>query len=101
MGSSSYDLSALAESASEERSLHLDWHGKRILTIPPPELWSDDVQRIGRAGDNEGSARALLGDGPYDAYVAATGLGAEMLWTLVIRHFGATSVGESSASSVS
>lgn len=93
-----YELTGLVE-ARQHEGLELKWHGKPLLTVPHPALWSDTIMDLATAGENAGTLRALCGDEEYDAFVETTGLGAAIVWDAVKDHYGADSVGESLASS--
>lgn len=40
------------------------------VRIPPPDLWPDGVDELIRSKDVEGAYRAVLGDEPYERFMA-------------------------------
>lgn len=71
-----------------------------VFTIPPPELWPDEVGTFARANDDVGAATVLLGgEDRYREFVAAGG-SATIVWSIIKDEKGAT-LPESSGSSTS
>ena len=57
------------------------------ITIPPPQVWSDEVMRCARADDAEGAGIALLGKDEYQRFCEAGGSGA-LLSSMVSDELG-------------
>lgn len=57
------------------------------FTIPPPELWTDEILEVVEKGDAIPSARVLLGD-RYDAFVDAGGSAALVMAIVKDAHGG-------------
>ena len=85
---------------AEEGSIEIEVEGGKVFTIPPPELWPDEVAEAAKRNDTVASAAALLGDeAEYEAFKSAGG-SATLLWSIIQDELGAD-VGESPASSIS
>lgn len=84
----------------DEGAIDIELENGTTVRVDPPELWPDEAQKLGRAGDDEGAAVALLGgQDQYDEFVAGGGT-AMLLWSIVKDVHG-LNAGESGASSSS
>lgn len=98
-GPSRVDLDDYKAKKAEEGSIEIKTSAG-VFTIPPPELWDDEVGAAARANDDIGAATVLLG-GPerYAEFVKAGG-SATVVWSIIKDEKGAT-LPESSGSSTS
>lgn len=73
----------------EDRGVDIVLEDNVTIRVPAPQLWSDEVLKLGARGDVVGAARALIGDDQFDLLVAAGG-NANMLMAIVEDETGAT-----------
>ena len=83
----------------DEGAIDLQLDDGTTVTVPPAQVWADDVMVCASAGDLIGAGIALLGKDEYDHFVRAGGSGA-LLSALVQDELGLTT-GESPASPAS
>ena len=57
-----FDLAAFIERRQRESAVEIDLGDGTTVTIPAPELWSDDVAKSLARGDTDAALDALLGD---------------------------------------
>lgn len=68
--------------------------GKSQITVPPPQLWPDDVVDLG--ADNIAVAKKVMGEAQWKRFKAAGGSVA--IFTEIIQDYAKASLGEFSAS---
>ena len=91
-------LSEFRERKSEG-AVEIELDDGKTVTVPPPELWPDDVITKAAANDIVGASRGLLGPEAWDEFTAAGGT-ATMVLAMVMEAHG-ISLGEFLASSTS
>lgn len=94
-----FDLAVLIERRQRESAVEIDLGDGTTVTIPAPELWSDDVAKSLARGDTDAALDALLGDDGAMRWRAQGGTWS-LLNAVYIDSQGSTP-GESSASSSS
>jgi hypothetical protein len=59
----------------DEGAIDIELDDGTIVTVPPPQVWPDDVILAARTGDPIGPAKLLLGDKEYERFLAGGGSG--------------------------
>jgi hypothetical protein len=85
-------LSDFKERKELEGAIEIETDDGQVFRLPPPEVWPDEVEELYRKREIVSMCRAIMGDEPYDRYVAAGG--SASLLNAIFAEYHGTSAGE-------